>query len=326
MKMHKYIKKGLKWLLILLSIITVLFYLNNRAIPLERPDPLNADLREANPPKTMQIFQIPTGVNHRSAAFAYRGGSFFDKRAFSMSVILIRHPKGDLLIDAGFSKDVKKHFSSMPFYFKMITDFDPRNSAAEQLDKFGYNQDSIKAILLTHAHWDHVSGIPDFKNTPILVSENEFKFINGLNKFSALARSFTNAKYTSYSFQQKAYLGFPLSFDFYCDVSIVIVPAPGHTPGSVIIFITSPTGKRYAMIGDLAWQVEGVLDLEERPFLQSELGDDDRTLVRENLQKMYAIHEKFPAITIVPAHDARAFISILTLEKMNTSDSSTMHP
>ena len=322
MKVHNYIKKGLKWLLILVSIITVLFYLNNRAIPLEKPDPLHADLPEASPPKTMQIFQIPTGVNHRSAAFAYRGGSFFDKREFSMSVVLVRHPKGDLLIDAGFGKDVKKHFSSMPFYFKMITDFDPGISAAEQLDKLGYNKDSLKAILLTHAHWDHVSGIPDFKNTPILVSENELKFINGLDKFSALARSFTNAKYISYSFQQKAYLGFPLSYDFYGDGSIVIVPAPGHTPGSVIIFITLPTGKRYAVIGDLAWQVEGVNELEERPFLQSELGDDDRALVRENLQKMYAIHEKFPAITIMPAHDERAFISIPTLELMNTSDTS----
>ena len=206
----------------------------------------------------------------------------------------------------------------MPFYFKMITDFNPGISAAEQLSKIGYNQDSIKAILLTHAHWDHVSGIPDFKNTPVLVSENELKYINGDNKFSVLARSFKNTKYISYGFQQKAYLGFPLSYDFYGDGSIVIVPAPGHTPGSVIIFITLPDSKRYAMIGDLAWQMEGVLELEGRPFLQSVLGDDDRALVQENLKKVYAIHNKFPEITIVPAHDERAFISIPNLKKMNS--------
>ena len=163
MRAYKLIKKSLKWFLIFVSIILILVYLNNRAIPLEKPAALNADLPEANPPETMQIFQISTGVNHRSAAFAYRGGSYFDKREFSMSVLLVKHPKGDLLIDAGFGKDVKKHFNLMPYYFKMITDFDPGTSAAEQLNKFGYNQDSIKAILLTHAHWDHVSGIPDFK-------------------------------------------------------------------------------------------------------------------------------------------------------------------
>lgn len=318
MKVNKLIKNILKWFLIFVAITLILVYLNNRSIPLEKPAPISANFPEANPPKTMQIFQILTGVNHRTAAFAYRGGSFFDKREFSMSVVLVRHPKGNLLIDAGFGKNVKKHFNSMPFYFKMITDFDPGISAAEQLNNFGYNQDSIKAILLTHAHWDHVSGIPDFKNTPVLVSENELKFINSGNRFAALARSFINTKYIPYSFQQKAYLGFPLSYDFYGDGSIVVVPSPGHTRGSVIIFITLPTGKRYAMIGDLAWQVEGVLELEERPFLQSVLGDDDRSLVRENLKIMYAIHKKFPEITIVPAHDERAFLNIPMLEKMNT--------
>ena len=318
MKIYTLLRKVLKLVLIFVSIILILLYLNNRAIPLKKPDPLSANLPEANPPKTMEIFKIRTGVNHRTAAFAYRSGSFFDKREFSMSVVLVRHPKGDLLIDAGFGKDVKKHFNSMPFYFKMITDFEPGISAAEQLNKFGYNQDSIKGILLTHAHWDHVSGIPDFKNTPVLVSENELKYINGDNKFSTLAKSFINTKYISYSFQQKPYMGFLFSYDFYGDGSIVIVPAPGHTPGSVIIFITLPAGKRYALIGDLAWQVEGVLELEERPFLQSMLGDNDRALVRENLKKMYAIHEKFPEITIVPAHDERSFINIPNLEKMNT--------
>lgn len=185
------------------------------------------------------------------------------------------------------------------------------------LNKSSIALPAIKGILLTHAHCDHVSGIPDFKNTPVLISQNELKFINSGDKFTALARSFINTKFISDSFKQKAYLGFPWSYDFYGDGSIVIVPAPRHTPGSVIIFITLPAGKRYALIGDLAWQVEGVLELEERPFLQSVLGDDDRALVRENLKKMYAIHEKFPEITIVPAHDERSFINIPNLERMN---------
>jgi len=56
-------------------------------------------------------------------------------------------------------------------------------------------------------------------------------------------------------------------------MELVIVPAPGRTPGSIIIFITLPSGQRFAMIGDLAWQLEGVLEREERPSLQSVLGD-----------------------------------------------------
>ena len=45
------------------------------------------------------------------------------------------------------------------------------------------------------------------------------------------------------------------------------VPAPGHTPGSIIVFVTLPKNVRYALVGDLVWQREGLTGLEERPLL-----------------------------------------------------------
>lgn len=276
-------------------------------LKIEEPAPLTDTLPAIHAPSTMKIFQIPTGSNHRSASFAYRGGSYFDKREFSMSAVLIQHPKGDIMIDAGFGTNAKKHFKSMPLFFKISTDFDPKSSVAQYFKTIGYNQDSIKAILLTHAHWDHVSGIEDFKNTPILVSPNELAFILSNNTLSALARSFNNAKYTTYNFEQKPYLGFTESYDYFGDGSVVIVSATGHTSGSVIVFVNLPNGKRYAFIGDLAWQTEGVELLREKPFIQSVLGESDRKAVVENLKKMYAIKKKYPEIELIPAHDARAY-------------------
>src|SRR5690606_6575744 len=102
---------------------------------------------------------------------------------------LVQHPKGDIMIDAGFGSNVKSHFESMPLYFRMTTDFDPKIPVSQHFKTIGYHQDSIKAIILTHAHWDHVSGAEDFKNTPILVSPNELEFIESENRLSGLARS-----------------------------------------------------------------------------------------------------------------------------------------
>src|ERR1039458_2012765 len=149
----------------------------------------------------MSLIQLLTGVTHRSAAFAYRGGSFFDKRDFSMIAVLVKHPKGDLLIDAGFGRDVKTHFKTMPFYFTASTNFDPGRSVADQFTDAGYNQKSLRAIILTHSHWDHVSGVSDFKQTPVCVTTEEHRFINDGNKLSALIRSFPNVKYEEYSFE-----------------------------------------------------------------------------------------------------------------------------
>ena len=99
----------------------------------------------------------------------------------------------------------------------------------------------------------------------------------------------------------------------YGDGSIVVVPAPGHTPGSVIVFLTLPSGTRYALVGDLVWQREGISQREERPWLQRTLADRDPTAVRDNILRMAAIAARFPDIVIVPAHDARGFAEMPTL-------------
>jgi len=36
--------------------------------------------------------------------------------------------------------------------------------------------------LLTHAHWDHVSGVEDFNETQVLVNNEEHRFINDGNQ------------------------------------------------------------------------------------------------------------------------------------------------
>ena len=268
---------------------------------------VDGDLPPASPPAEMAVFQLPTGVTHRSAAFAYRGGAFGDKREFSMTAVLVKHPRGDLLIDTGFGRDIDAHFRSMPWPFRAMTSYTRLSSAAEQLDAAGYDRKALRAILLTHAHWDHVSGVPDFPGTPVWVTPEERRFVDDGGMVTALARSFTGVRYEEYGFEGGAYLGFSKSHDVYGDGSIVVVPAPGHTPGSVIVFLTLPGGKRYAMVGDLAWQREGITEREERPWIQRSLADVDPPGVRDGLLRMAAIAARYPEMTLVPAHEARGF-------------------
>jgi N-acyl homoserine lactone hydrolase len=55
------------------------------------------------------------GVSHRVAAFGYRGCSLFKRRDFSMAGALVKHPKGDLLIDTGFSRHIDEQFRTLSF-------------------------------------------------------------------------------------------------------------------------------------------------------------------------------------------------------------------
>jgi N-acyl homoserine lactone hydrolase len=277
------------------------------AAPLPPPTPLTAELPPASPPAEMAVFQLPTGITYRVAAIGYRGGSFIERRDFAMAATLVRHPRGDLLIDTGFGRDIDAQYQSMPLFFRLMTPYARYQSAADQLDAAQYDRSRLRGILLTHAHWDHVSGLPDLPGVPVLVTAGELRFIRDGGWITQLARGFDGVRYEEYGFEGGPYLGFPASHDVYGDGSIVAVPAPGHTPGSVIVFLALPDGTRYALVGDLVWQLEGITQREERPWLQRRLADDDAGDVRDNILRMAAISARFPALIIVPAHDQRGF-------------------
>ena len=91
------------------------------------------------------------------------------------------------------------------------------------------------------------------------------------------------------------------------------------TPGSVIIFVTLPSGTRYAFVGDLVWQLEGITQREERPWITRRRADTDAKANRENLLRMIALKERLPELIIVPAHDMRAFAEMPRLSSMTAS-------
>lgn len=270
--------------------------------------PLAADttLPPATPPAGMTISALPTGAMESNAMFAYRGGSMTDKREFTMTAFLVHHPKGDLLFDTGFGRNVEEHTKTMPWLMRQITTYRAGRSVGDQLGSTDYPMDKLAGVVLTHAHWDHVSGLDSLPRVPVWVTAAERSFIASHTSMTALINSFENVNYKEYSFNDGPYLGFPASFDVWGDGSVVLVPAPGHTPGSIIAFISLPTGTRYALLGDLVWQTEAIDLPAERPWLSRRLVHENDAEVRENITRIAAIHKRFPDIHMIPAHDARA--------------------
>jgi glyoxylase-like metal-dependent hydrolase (beta-lactamase superfamily II) len=154
-----------------------------------------------------------------------------------------------------------------------------------------------------------VSGLDDLQ-LPVWINDDELQYAasgNGGRVFREVA-----ARHTLHRYQCRTapYLGFSSSFDVYDDGSVVVVAAGGHTNGSVIVFVTVPTGTRYAFIGDLTWQLDAIRRRAERPLIMRMLADTDPHLVREDMLRIIALAD---VMHIVPSHDVSAYDGIPTL-------------
>jgi N-acyl homoserine lactone hydrolase len=272
--------------------------------PLPQPAAWAGPLPEASPPPGMAIYQLPTGTYDTRAAFAVRGGSFRDERHFAATAILVQHPEGDLLIDAGFGSGVAAHIAELPRIAR--APYQATRTASEQLDASGYDRNRLLGVLLTHSHWDHVSGL-DGLQVPIWMNSAERRYAAEDPDGKVFRTVSAGHQIREYELDGPAYLGFPSSFDVYGDGSVIVALAGGHTTGSVVVFVTVPSGSRYAFIGDLTWQLDGIRRRVERPWLMRKFADSDPAQVRQGLLRVIALAG---LMQIVPAHDLSAYDGI----------------
>lgn len=277
--------------------------------PLAAPADATLTVPTPRPPAGMRLYAVQTGRMYSRAAFAFKGGRFGDERVFSAGGILVQHPKGALLFDAGFGPSVAAHRKTSPWLLRATTRYDRQNSVADQLTAAGISPSSLTAVVLTHAHWDHVSGLETLPGSPVWVTRDELALIRSGDASTALARQLGTGSYVAYDFPDGPYLGFAHSRDVFGDGSVVLVQAPGHTPGSIVAFVATPDGKRYALIGDTAWQREGVDLPAEKPWIVRRV-DADRAATGAMLIRLHQISAAMPGLVIVPAHDSRVWATL----------------
>lgn len=236
----------------------------------------------------------------------------------TQSGLLITGEGGTFLIDGGMAVDLAHEVEGvhgLPRYFlnRASKTWDRLQTPVEAVTSTGTDPASLTAALPTHGHFDHLGGLLDLPDVPVWMPEPE---IEVARRSAAGEREGTTPndaigvlpRAVSLSMDGPGAWSWSSGHDLMGDGSVLVVPLPGHTPGSVGIRVALPDGREVFLVGDAVWLREGYEEREPKSWLASRFVDDDVDAAGVQVARLWALHQALPDVLILPAHDRRAWL------------------
>jgi N-acyl homoserine lactone hydrolase len=230
-----------------------------------------------------------------------------------INVYVIEHAEGLLLFDTGQDRASVTDDSYFPAGFPgVIYDRLARfhvgeeETLAARLGTLGYSAADVDTAIVSHLHQDHIGGIPELTGANLLVSAAEWAQLAG---FSPEVRGFLRShidipgvKWRQVGFRpthDPALAPFTESLDIMGDGSLVLLPTPGHTPGSVSLLVRRRTLPPLLLVGDLTYDAT-LLERRQVP------GVGDRGQLGRTTDEVLTLVTRTPGLVVLPAHDPTA--------------------
>jgi glyoxylase-like metal-dependent hydrolase (beta-lactamase superfamily II) len=86
---------------------------------------------------------------------------------------------------------------------------------------------------------------------------------------------------------------------------VVLLAAPGHTPGTQIVYVRLEDGREALLLGDVAWNADQIRNLHYRPRLVTLLIGENRAQVLAQFRALRDLSDAHPEVVQVVSHDAR---------------------
>lgn len=201
-------------------------------------------------------------------------------------------PDRTAIIDTALDRSLAKPDFMVPFY-----------------DEAAYRRveaalDKAALIVVTHEHADHIGGIARHPRAAAL-----------LPALQLTATQLANADRMKPAVLPKSLLETrePLRYDNYLAVApgMVLIAAPGHTPGSQMVYVRLADGREMLFLGDVSWHARNIETQRERPrFVTALLIRENRKAVFGQLRALHALARREPNLHQVPGHDGPAIAAL----------------
>jgi len=212
---------------------------------------------------------------------------------------LLRHPiKGDILIDTGFDSSFSgKNRGNLSgvFLSNYVKGFS-QNEGQDIASQLKVYKADPKAVLFTHLHSDHTSGVPalnqniplfagkdaEYINVPLLYSNTHFENNNKIKEI--------DCKQAIYSSEAGSVI------DFYGDNSLFILCTPGHSKGHLSYLILTQEGP-VLLVGDVSHTKKGFIEGIEPGWVS------DRALAVQSLNNLKQFVNKYNQVKVIYGHE-----------------------
>jgi len=150
-------------------------------------------------------------------------------------------------------------------------------------------------IVITHEHFDHASGISD---SPFLA---EIAPKVAMTPEQLHGKAADQAGFTPEIVQRLT----PLKYDrlHLLSPGVVLVKAPGHTPGSQMVYVRLADNREYLFVGDIAWNMSNIRVPRTSPRAVTWVMPEDGPAIADQLRYLHGVLEKEPNVHLVVAHD-----------------------
>ena len=230
-----------------------------------------------------------------------------------INVYVIEQARGLILFDTGQDRASVTDDAYFPggltgYLYDRLARFDvgEQDTLAAQLATLGYAPADVDTAIVSHLHDDHIGGLPELTGCDLLVSAAEWAelakpapelrgFLRSHIQLPGLTWHQINLEPTD----DPALAPFTESLDVMGDGSLVLLPTPGHTAGSLSLLVRRAGRPPLLLAGDVTYGVE-LLGRGQLP------GAGNRRQLAESTRKVLALAARQPDLVVLPAHDPTA--------------------
>jgi glyoxylase-like metal-dependent hydrolase (beta-lactamase superfamily II) len=235
--------------------------------------------------RALRINVLKFAESRRSKKFSVEGAP--DEPSIqARTVFQVVFADGTVMIDSGMDEQVHRFFGRgaiEPYY----------PDAAKQVERA---LRSAKAIFITHEHGDHVAGVI---RTPF-ISELAPKTLVTRAQVEALE---TNPQMPEIKITPEMASHYNVvDYEKYLPAGpgMALIKAPGHTPGSQMVYVALESGREYLFIADTAWHMDSVRLIKGKtaPWIQ-----EDKPALLAQLKWLNELYRTEKNLFIVASHD-----------------------